>query len=77
MTNSKGKLGSVPDQPYDDLVTALHDHGIIPKEDLDAWRSMVGLRNSFSHRTSTAILERHKAIAQPSYIAELLNRLFN
>jgi hypothetical protein len=61
---------------YLDLVDALHRAGKIPKDELPIWKSMVGLRNTFSHRTSAAIRARHDAIAQLTYIAELLNRLF-
>lgn len=64
------------DKPYLDLVTALHKSGEIPKNDLCTWKSMVGLRNNFSHRTAAYIRARHEAIAQLAYIAELLNRLF-
>jgi len=72
----KGKPNSFPDNPYADLVKALHNAGTIPKKDLDNWLSLVFLRNNFSHRTSAAIRSRHEAISQLSYIAELLNRLF-
>ena len=70
------KPQALPDQPYRDLVQALHKVGKIPKDDLRTWEGMVGLRNNFSHRTSASIRTRHEAIVQLAYIAELLNRLF-
>jgi len=54
----------------------LHKAKEIPQKDLGTWRSMVGLRNSFSHRTAATIRTRHEAIEQMAHIAELLNRLF-
>lgn len=70
------KPHAFPDKPYLDLVTALHKAGKIPKNDLGIWKSMVVLRNNFSHRAAASIRARHEAIAQLAYIAELLNRLF-
>jgi hypothetical protein len=70
------KPDSFPDKPYAKLVTALHKAGKIPKKDLEVWESMVFLRNSFSHRTSATIRNRHQAVSQLSFIADLLNRLF-
>jgi hypothetical protein len=71
-----GKANSFPDKPYLDLVNALHRAGKISDADWPTWKSMVWLRNNFSHRTSASIRARHEAIAQLAYIAELLNRLF-
>jgi hypothetical protein len=76
MKHKSGKLYSFPNKPYVDLVAALDQAGKIPKEDLDTWKSMVFLRNNFSHRTSVAIRARHDGILQLSSIAGLLNRLF-
>lgn len=74
--NKSGKANAFPDKPYLELVTALHKAGEIAKSDLPHWKSMVVLRNNFSHRTSASIRARHEAIAQLAYVAELLNRLF-
>ena len=63
-------------KPYLDLVEALHKNGKIPPEDLEVWKTMVTLRNTFSHRTRASVRPRHQAIEQFAYIAELLNRLF-
>ena len=71
-----GKADAFTDKPYLDLVNALHRAGQISKDEWPIWTSMVGLRNNFSHRTSACIRARHEAIAQLTYIAELLNRLF-
>jgi hypothetical protein len=71
-----GKAGAFSDKPYLDLVAALHRAGKISEDEWPIWKSMVGLRNSFSHRTSATIRARHEAIAQLAYIAELLNGLF-
>jgi hypothetical protein len=71
-----GKPHAFPDKPYLDLVVALYKAGKIPMDDLHIWKSMVFLRNNFSHRTSASIRARHEAISQLSFIAELLNRLF-
>lgn len=76
LVKKSGKANAFPDKPYLELVTALHKAGKIPKSDLDIWKSMVFLRNNFSHRTSASIRARHEAIAQLAYAAELLNRLF-
>jgi uncharacterized protein YutE (UPF0331/DUF86 family) len=74
--NKSSKPHAFPDKPYLDLVKALHKAGKIPKNDLDVWKSMIFLRNNFSHRTGAAIRARHEAMAQLAYIVELLNRLF-
>ena len=71
-----GKADAFPEKPYLDLVDALHGAGKISEDELPIWKSMVRLRNNFSHRTSASIRARHEAIAQLAYIAELLNRLF-
>jgi hypothetical protein len=76
LKKKSAKPSAFPDSSFADLVSALHEADIIPKSDLDVWKSMVGLRNSFSHRTSQIIRKRDGAIRQLAYIVELLNRLF-
>lgn len=71
-----GKANAYPDKPYLDLVDALHKAGRISKDEWPTWKSMIVLRNNSSHRTSASIRARDDAIAQLTYIAELLNRLF-
>lgn len=71
-----GKAKVLPDESFADLVIKLREAGKIPKEDSDNWKSMVFLRNNFSHHTSQSIRSRHEAIAQLGYVAELLNRIF-
>lgn len=71
-----GKAKVLPDTPFADLVTILRQAGKIPKGDLDAWRSMVFLRNRFSHPTSQSISSRRDAAGVLAYHSELLNRLF-
>lgn len=70
------KPNAFPDAPFVDLVAALQKAGRIPKGDLATWKSMVSLRNLFSHPTSQCIRNRQEAIEQLAYVAELLNRLF-
>lgn len=76
LKKKSAKPNAFPDAPFVDLVGALQKAGKIPEGDVAAWKSMVGLRNLFSHSTSQTIRERHSAIEQLAYIAELLNRLF-
>lgn len=76
LKRKSAKATAFPDSPFVDVVAALQKAGTIPKADLDVWRSMVTLRNNFSHSTSQSIRARHEAIEQLAYIAELLNRLF-
>lgn len=76
LKKKSAKPNAFPDSPFVDLVAALQKAGRIPKGDLAAWKSMVSLRNLFSHPTSQDIRTRHEAIEQLAYIAELLNRLF-
>jgi hypothetical protein len=66
----------LPDISYAEVVAALHKAGAIADKDVDTWKSMVHLRNRFSHPTSQAIHKRHEALGQLGYVAELLNRLF-
>lgn len=76
LKKKSAKPNAFPDSPFVELVAALRKAGKIPKGDLDAWKSMVSLRNLFSHPTQQYIRKRHEAIGQLAYIADLLNRLF-
>lgn len=76
LKRKSAKPNAFPDSPFVDLVAALQKAGRIPKGDLAAWKSMVSLRNMFSHPKSQYIRNRDEAIEQLAYIAELLNRLF-
>ena len=58
-----GKADAFPEKPYLDLVYALHGAGKISEDELPIWKSMVGLRNNFSHRTSASIRARHSRCA--------------
>ena len=71
-----GKKKVLPDSSFADVVEELKRVGQIPDHDSDAWKSMVFLRNTFSHHTSQTIRARHDAVGQLAFIAELLNRLF-
>ena len=71
-----GKKKVLPDLSFADVVEELKRVGQIPGQDSDVWKSMVFLRNSFSHHTSQTIRARHDAVAQLAFVAELLNRLF-
>jgi len=66
------KASALPDSPFVDLVAALQNAKVIPKSDFDVWKSMVYLRNAFSHPTFQCIRTRDEAIKQLAYIAELL-----
>ena len=76
LKKKSAKPNAFPDSPFVDVVAALQKAGRIPNGDLAAWKSMVSLRNLFSHPTSQCIRNRQAAIEQLAYIAELLNRLF-
>ena len=76
LKKKSAKPNAFPDAPFVDLVAALQKAGRIPNGDLAAWKSMVSLRNLFSHPTSQCIRNRQEAIEQLAYIVELLNRLF-
>lgn len=76
LKKKSSKPNAFPDSPFVDLVAALQKAGKIPKGDVAAWKSMVCLRNVFSHPTQQHIRTRHEAISQLAYIASLLNRLF-
>lgn len=76
LKKKSAKPNAYPDSPFVELVAALQKAGKIPEGDLDAWKSMVYLRNVFSHPTSQSIRKRQEAITQLTSIAELLNRLF-
>lgn len=75
-SKKSGKTKALPDVSFADVIAELKRVGQIPDHDSDVWKSMVFLRNSFSHHTSQAIRARHDAIAQLTFVAELLNRLF-
>lgn len=70
------KTKVLPDESFTDLVAKLKEAGKIGNADCDVWKTMVFLRNRFSHHTSQTIRSRQDAISQLAYIAELLNRLF-
>ncbi len=76
LKKKSAKPNAFPDSPFVDLVAALQKAGRIPSGDLAAWKSMVSLRNLFSHPKSQSIRNRDEAIGQLTYTAELLNRLF-
>jgi len=76
LQKKSGKTKVLPGTSFADLIAALEQDGKIPDGDLVAWKSMVFLRNRFSHHTSQTIRSRQHAIEQLAYIAELLNRLF-
>ena len=76
LKKKSAKPNAFPDSHFVDLVAALQKAGKLPKGDVAAWKSMVSLRNLYSHPTCQYIRKRHEAIAQLAYIAELLNRLF-
>jgi hypothetical protein len=72
-----GKTKALPDESFADVVAKLKRVGQIPDDDSDLWKSMVFLRNRFSHHTSQTIRARHNAVEQLAFVAELLNRLFS
>ena len=76
LKKKSGKSKVLPDISFADLIAALGQYSKIPDGDLHAWKSMVFLRNRFSHHTSQTIRSRQDAIEQLAYVAELLNRLF-
>ena len=76
LKKKSAKPNAFPDSHFVDLVAALQKAGKMPKGDVAAWKSMVSLRNQFSHPTSQIIRTRDEAIEQLAYIVELLNRLF-
>jgi hypothetical protein len=71
-----GKKKVLPDTSFAELVAELNRAGKISNEDLDVWKSMIFLRNRYSHHTTQVIRSREDAIRQLAHIAELLNRLF-
>ena len=77
LEKKSGKAKVLPDESFADLVSKLRKAGRITHTDLDIWKSMVFLRNRFSHHTSQTIRSRQDAIGQLAYIAKLLNRLFS
>jgi hypothetical protein len=76
LKKKSAKPNAFPDSPFVELVAALQKAGKIPKGDSAAWKSMVGLRNVFSHPSQQYIRTRQEAVTQLASIAELLNRLF-
>ncbi len=71
-----GKAKALPGIPFVELIELLQHDGKIPEGDLDAWKSMVFLRNRFSHPTSQTILSLKDAAGVLTYHSELLNQLF-
>jgi hypothetical protein len=71
------KSKPLPEISFAVVVDQLKVTGAISEKDSVHWKSMVFLRNYFSHHSSQTIRERHGALDQLAFVAKLLNRLFN